>query len=225
MRPGFCGLRFIQKDLAQYAVRHGIVWKALQFRPEFLLGKFVLALPPILEAQAGMRSREVRIRRHRRLIFFDGFRSIRHLVISRSHHDVSRRRVWIYLHDSSEYARECLVVLHPQVCFTEHVEGFQVGWVNMETLDMLGKAYLRMKDYKALTSVFTRIMQVNPNSASAHIMMGTAYDQMSNRPEAIKEYQAAVAADPNFTGAHSGLGFEYWREGENELAEKEFRTE
>jgi Tfp pilus assembly protein PilF len=26
-------------------------------------------------------------------------------------------------------------------------------------------------------------------------------------------------------GAHSGLGFEYWREGENELAEKEFRAE
>jgi Flp pilus assembly protein TadD len=26
-------------------------------------------------------------------------------------------------------------------------------------------------------------------------------------------------------GAHSGLGFEYWREGENELAEKEFRIE
>ena len=78
---------------------------------------------------------------------------------------------------------------------------------------MLGKAYLRMKDYKALTDVFARIMQVNPNSASAHVMMGTAYDQMSNRPEAIKEYQAAVSADPNFMGAHSGLGFEYWRDG------------
>jgi Tfp pilus assembly protein PilF len=56
-------------------------------------------------------------------------------------------------------------------------------------------------------------------------MMGTAYDQMSNRPEAIKEYQAAVEADPSFMGVHSGLGFEYWREGENELAEKEFRDE
>jgi Tfp pilus assembly protein PilF len=26
-------------------------------------------------------------------------------------------------------------------------------------------------------------------------------------------------------GVHSGLGFEYWREGENELAEKEYRAE
>ncbi|MFZ0954153.1 MAG: tetratricopeptide repeat protein, partial [Candidatus Sulfotelmatobacter sp.] len=96
---------------------------------------------------------------------------------------------------------------------------------DLETLDMLGKAYLRMKDYKALTSVFARIMQVNPNSASAHIMMGTAYDEMSNRPEAIKEYQAAEAADPNFMGVHSGLGFLYWREGENDLAERELRIE
>jgi Tfp pilus assembly protein PilF len=48
---------------------------------------------------------------------------------------------------------------------------------------------------------------------------------MSNRPEAIKEYQAAEQADPNFMGVHSGLGFQYWREGETELAEKEFRAE
>ena len=78
---------------------------------------------------------------------------------------------------------------------------------DVETLDMLGKAYLRMKDYKALTNVFARIMQVNPNSASAHIMMATAYDEMSQRAEAIKEYQAAEKADPNFMGVHSGLGF------------------
>ena len=71
---------------------------------------------------------------------------------------------------------------------------------------MLGKAYLRMKDYKAFTGVFARIMKLNPNSAAAHIMMGTAYDQMSNRADAIKEYQAAEQADPNFMGVHSGAG-------------------
>ena len=63
-----------------------------------------------------------------------------------------------------------------------------------------------MKDYKALTSVFARIMHVNPNSASAHIMMGTAYDQMSQRADAIQEYQAAEKADPDFMGVHSCLG-------------------
>jgi hypothetical protein len=35
-------------------------------------------------------------------------------------------------------------------------------------------------------------MKLNPNSATAHIMMGTAYDEMSNRADAIKEYQADI---------------------------------
>ena len=96
---------------------------------------------------------------------------------------------------------------------------------DLETLDILGKAYLRLKNYKALTGIFGRIMKLNPNSATAHIMMGTAYDQMSNRPDAIKEYQAAEQADPNFMGVHSGLGYLYWRQGEIELAEKEMRAE
>jgi hypothetical protein len=54
-----------------------------------------------------------------------------------------------------------------------------------------------MKGYKSLTSVFARIMHVNPNSASAHIMMDTAYDQMSQRADAIQECQAAEKADPD----------------------------
>ncbi|MFY9978492.1 MAG: tetratricopeptide repeat protein, partial [Candidatus Sulfotelmatobacter sp.] len=78
---------------------------------------------------------------------------------------------------------------------------------DLETLDILGKAYLRMKDYKALTGVFGRMMKIAPNSAAAHVMMATAYDHMSDRTNAIKEYQAAEAADPNFMGVHSGLGY------------------
>jgi tetratricopeptide (TPR) repeat protein len=66
----------------------------------------------------------------------------------------------------------------------------------LETLDMLGKAYLLMKDYKALPGVFDRIMKINPNSAAAYVMMDTAYDKMSDQPNAIKEYQAAEEADP-----------------------------
>jgi hypothetical protein len=57
----------------------------------------------------------------------------------------------------------------------------------LETLDILGKAYLRIKNYKALASVFERIMKLNPNSATAHIMMGTAYDEMSNRADSSSD--------------------------------------
>jgi Tfp pilus assembly protein PilF len=68
-------------------------------------------------------------------------------------------------------------------------------------------------------------MKINPDSASAHVMMGTAYDEMSDRPNAIKEYEAAAQADPKFMGVHSGLGYLYWRQGNPELAEKEMRAE
>jgi hypothetical protein len=78
-----------------------------------------------------------------------------------------------------------------------------------------------MKDYKSLTSAFARIMHVNPNSASAHIMIGTAYDQMSQ----IQEYQAAEKADPDLWACIPAWANLYWRQGETELAEKEVRLE
>jgi Tfp pilus assembly protein PilF len=90
---------------------------------------------------------------------------------------------------------------------------------------MLGKAYLRTKNYKALTDVFARIMQVNPESASAHVLMATAYEQMDEKSNAIKEYLAAEKSDPNFMGVHSGLGILYSKQGKTDLAEKEFRAE
>src|SRR5208337_5503556 len=102
MRLSLRRLGLIQKDLAQNTVRDWIAGKTLQFRLKLLLGEIILALAPILEAQAGMRSHEGRICRYRRLIFLDGLRSIRHLVIGRTHHDVRRCRVWTYLHDASE---------------------------------------------------------------------------------------------------------------------------
>jgi tetratricopeptide (TPR) repeat protein len=96
---------------------------------------------------------------------------------------------------------------------------------DLETLDMLGKAYLRTKNYKALTDVFARIMRLNPESASAHVLMATADEQMDKKPDAVKEYLAAQTSDTHFMGVHSGLGLLYSQQGETEAAEKEFRAE
>ena len=50
---------------------------------------------------------------------------------------------------------------------------------DLETLDMLGKAYLRMKDYKALTGrIRANHAGQSPTRLPAHVMMGTAYDEM-----------------------------------------------
>src|ERR1700733_1413336 len=118
--------RAVQHYFPEDAIRDRIVGEALQLRPELLLGKFALTLSPILEAQAGMYAHEVWICRDRSLIFFDGLRSIRHLVIGRTHQDVSGCRVWTYLHDSPKYARKRLVIFHPQICLAEHIEGLRI---------------------------------------------------------------------------------------------------
>ena len=96
---------------------------------------------------------------------------------------------------------------------------------DMTTLDMLGKAYLKSRNYQGAVDVFTRVMAVNPNSAEAHMLMGMAYDKLQREAEAEREYQAAAKASPAFMGVHSGLGLIYLREGKSDLAENEFRAE
>jgi Flp pilus assembly protein TadD len=90
---------------------------------------------------------------------------------------------------------------------------------------MMGQAYLRAANYKAVTDVFGRIMAIDPNSAEAHVMMGTAYDKMFQQSKALDEYEAAEQVDPNFPGVHSGLGQIYWKQGNLDSAETEFREE
>src|ERR1700723_1053301 len=82
-----------------------------------------------------------------------------------------------------------------------------------------------MKDYKSLTSGFARIIQVNPNSASAHIMMDTAYIKCHSEPmrfTSIKPRRRQTQTLWAYIPAWANL---YWRQGETELAEKEVRLE
>ncbi len=96
---------------------------------------------------------------------------------------------------------------------------------DLDTLDMLGKAYLRTKNYAGVTRVFGQIMALNPDSAAAHTMMAMAYDKLYREQDAIHEFEAARAADPTYPGIHTGLGVIYWRNDNIDAAEKEFREE
>jgi Flp pilus assembly protein TadD len=96
---------------------------------------------------------------------------------------------------------------------------------DIETLDMLGKAYLRTKNYAGVTDVFRQIMALNPDSAAAHTMMAMAYDKMYREEDAIREFDAARASDPTYPGIHTGLGIIYWRNDNLDAAEREFREE
>lgn len=96
---------------------------------------------------------------------------------------------------------------------------------DLPTLDMLGKAYLRTKNYSGVTDVFKQVMTINPNSAAAHVMMAMADDNLYREDDAIEEFEAAAKADPKYPGIHSGLGTIYWRNDNIDAAEREFREE
>jgi Flp pilus assembly protein TadD len=96
---------------------------------------------------------------------------------------------------------------------------------DLNTLDMLGKAYLRSGNYAGIRDVFGQIMAINPNSAAAHAMMAMAYDKLYQEEDAIREFEAARAADPTYPGIHTGLGVIYWRNHNFDAAEREFREE
>ena len=96
---------------------------------------------------------------------------------------------------------------------------------DLPTLDILGKAYWRAKNYAGVTQVFKRIMDIDPNSPEAHFMLGMAYDIEYDEPKAFKEFQAALAADPNFPAVHSSLGLIDYREHKVPEAEAEFKQE
>ena len=96
---------------------------------------------------------------------------------------------------------------------------------DLPTLDILGKAYWREKNYAGVTRVFNRIMAINPGSAQAHFMLGLAYDVTYREQDAFKEFQAALAADPKYPGVHSSLGLIDFRESKLADAESEFKQE
>ncbi len=93
---------------------------------------------------------------------------------------------------------------------------------DLNTLNMLGQAYLRSKNYIAMTEIFTRIMAIHPDSAEAHVMLATAYDKLFREQDSIREFQAAEQVDSHYPGVHTGLGVIYWRTDQTALAKHEF---
>jgi len=96
---------------------------------------------------------------------------------------------------------------------------------DLPTLDILGKAYWRERDFTGVTTVFNRIIAVNPNSPEAHFMLGLADDIEYKEQDAVREFKAVLAADPDYPAVHQSLGLIDWRENKTIEAEEEFREE
>lgn len=96
---------------------------------------------------------------------------------------------------------------------------------DLPTLDILGKAYWRTKNYAGVNKVFDRIMAIDPNAPEAHFMLGMAYDVQYEETKAAQEFQAVLTADPSFPSVHSSLGLIHYREHQVPRAVDEFKLE
>ena len=112
---------------------------------------------------------------------------------------------------------------HPAAVYLERARRLQPE--DLPTLDILGKAYWRAKDYSGVTTVFGRIMAINPGSAEAHFMLGLAYGVKFREEDARKELEATLAADPKYPGVHSSLGPIDWQQHDVPQVATEFRQE
>jgi tetratricopeptide (TPR) repeat protein len=80
---------------------------------------------------------------------------------------------------------------------------------DVETLYSLGMCYLQLKDPAAKAKapgVFERMLHVDGDSGSLHVLFGRAYRDAGDMPAAIREFERAIAIDTRTPHAHYFLG-------------------
>jgi tetratricopeptide (TPR) repeat protein len=96
---------------------------------------------------------------------------------------------------------------------------------NLELHQVLAQSCLWAKDNDCALKEFQRIVEQNPDSAAAHMLMGEALDGLERPADAMAEFQAAVKTAPREPGVHFGLGYLYWKSNQYDQAKTEFETE
>jgi len=85
---------------------------------------------------------------------------------------------------------------------------------------LLGKTYLRLSE-----DALGKINQIDPNSATAHIIAGEIDESMRNYDGALVEYKKAIDLAPQQSGTHARMGNVFWLTGKWESAQTEFKAE
>ena len=85
---------------------------------------------------------------------------------------------------------------------------------------LLGKTYLHLSE-----DALGKINQIDPNSATAHIVAGEVDESMRNYDGALVEYKKAIDLAPQQPGTHARMGNVFWLTGKWESAETEFKAE
>ncbi len=96
---------------------------------------------------------------------------------------------------------------------------------NLTLLLTLAHSCLLSKQYQCVLDAYHRMVQLNADSAEAHILVGEALDEMKDSSGAIREFRAALKANPEETNAHFGLGYLLWTQKQYPEAAQEFKAE
>ena len=81
------------------------------------------------------------------------------------------------------------------------------------------------KQYDCALSEFKNILEVNPDSVQAHMLLALALDGLNKTPDAIMKLQSAERMAPNEPNLHFKLGYLYYRVRDYDQAVKEFQVE
>lgn len=96
---------------------------------------------------------------------------------------------------------------------------------NTELQHLLAQSCLWAKKYNCAVEGFRKIMEQNPDSAAAHMLMGQALDGLGRTAEAVTEFQAGQRVSPREPNVNFGLGYLYWKQHQYEEAKIWFERE
>lgn len=91
---------------------------------------------------------------------------------------------------------------------------------NINVMRELAVAYYNMKKYDEAVSVYNKIIEINPEQASAYNELGNVYRDMGDNAMAEDSYRKAVAIDANYILAYNNLAMLFVRDNNFEEARK-----
>ncbi len=94
-----------------------------------------------------------------------------------------------------------------------------------ELLQMLAQSCMWAKRYQCSLDTIHQMLEKDPNSAPAHIMIGQALDGLGHEKEAIAEFQTAAKISPREPNVHFAIGYLYWKAYDYDKARPEFEAE
>jgi len=81
----------------------------------------------------------------------------------------------------------------------------------------------RVDEWATSKEFWSKIVEMHPKNARAHVGLGVVYGEKGMYDEAITEFKKSIAIDPNYTDAYLNLGVVYLKNKEHDKALTSFQ--